>query len=180
MALTFLGLAALMVYSSTPGRQGTPPSQWPSSSSLQLASDRSTLVMFLHPKCPCSQASLGELSAILAHSAGRLRVDVVFLQPAGQPESWTRTALWRSAATLPETSSTNDPAGREAHLFHALVSGETLLYDRSGNLRFRGGITNSRGHAGDNPGSSSIQAYLNTGTVPVAGTPVFGCPLFDK
>jgi len=33
--------------------------------------------MFLHPKCPCSQAGLSELSAILAHSAGRLRVDAL-------------------------------------------------------------------------------------------------------
>lgn len=179
MALTAVGLAALLVYSSTPGRQAAPPSQWPPSSGLQRAPDKSTLVMFLHPKCPCSQASLSELSAILAHSAGRLRVDLVFLQPSGRPESWTRTTLWRSAATLPETSSTNDAAGREARLFHTFVSGEALLYDSSGNLRFHGGITNSRGHAGDNPGSSSVEAYLNTGTVPVSRTPVFGCPLFD-
>lgn len=179
MALTALALAALLVYTSTPGRQAAPPSQWPSSSALQRTRDRSTLVMFLHPKCPCSQASLSELSGILAHSAGRLRVDLVFLQPSGQPESWTRTALWQSAAALPDTSSTNDPAGREARLFHAFVSGETLLYDRSGNLRFHGGITSSRGHAGDNPGFSSIETYLNTGTVPAARTPVFGCPLFD-
>ena len=179
IAITFVGLAALMVYSSTPGRQGAPPFQWPPSSALRLAPDRSTLVMFLHPKCPCSQASLSELSTILAHSAGRLHVDVVFLRPSAQPESWTSTASWRSAVTLPETSSTNDPAGREARLFHVFVSGETLVYDRSGNLQFHGGITGSRGHAGDNPGCSSIQTYLNTGKVLVARTPVFGCPLFD-
>ena len=179
LVLTLLGMAALWLYSSTPGRQGAPPSQWPIASTLNQVSGRLTLVMFLHPKCPCSQASLSELNAILAHSSGRLHADVVFLRPPGEPESWTRTALWRTAAALPETSLINDPAGREARLFQAFVSGETLVYDSSGKLRFQGGITDGRGHAGDNPGFYSIEAYMNTGTIPLARTPVFGCPLFN-
>lgn len=172
-------MAALWLYSSTPGRQGAPPSQWPIASTLNRVSGRLTLVMFLHPKCPCSQASLSELNAILAHSSGRLHADVVFLRPPGEPESWTRTVLWRTAAALPETSLINDPAGREARLFQAFVSGETLVYDSSGKLRFQGGITDGRGHAGDNPGFYSIEAYINTGTISLARTPVFGCPLFN-
>jgi hypothetical protein len=179
LTLMFAGLGALWVYSSTPGRQGTPPAQWPVSSCLKRVSGQSTLVMFVHPQCPCSQASMSELSIILAHSAGRLQADVVFLRPPGEPESWTHTVLWRTASALPETPPISDPEGREAQLFQAFVSGETLVYDSSGNLRFHGGITDSRGHEGDNPGCSSIQAYLNTGTVPLARTSVFGCPLFN-
>lgn len=173
------GFGALWVYSSIPGRQGTPPAHWPASSSLKRMSGQSTLVMFVHPKCPCSQASMSELSTILAHSAGRVQANVVFLRPPGEPESWTHTALWRTASALPQTSPITDLEGREAQLFQAFVSGETLVYDSSGNLRFHGGITDSRGHEGDNPGCSSIQAYLNTGKVPLARTPVFGCPLFN-
>jgi hypothetical protein len=122
---------------------------------------------------------MSELSTILAHSAGRVQADVVFLKPPGELESWTHTALWRTASALPQTSPITDLGGREAQLFQAFVSGETLVYDSSGNLRFHGGITDSRGHEGDNPGCSSIQAYLNTGKVPLARTPVFGCPLFN-
>jgi hypothetical protein len=179
LALLFAGFGALWVYSSTPGRPGTPPTQWPVSSSLKRISNQSTLVMFVHPKCPCSQASINELGIILAHSSRRVQTDVVFLRPAGESESWVHTALWRTASALPQTSPISDPEGREAQLFQAFVSGETLLYDSSGNLRFHGGITDGRGHEGDNPGCSSIQAYLNTGTAPLARAPVFGCPLFN-
>jgi hypothetical protein len=135
--------------------------------------------MFVHPKCPCSQASLSELAAILAHSAGHLHAEVVFLCPSGKPQSWVHTDLWETAAQLPGTRLISDTEGREARLFHASVSGETLVYDRLGNLRFHGGITDGRGHAGDNAGCSAIQTYLNTGTIPLSRTPVFGCSLFE-
>ena len=179
LVLTFSGMAALWLYSTTPGHQDAALTRWPTSTTLQRASDRCTLVMFVHPKCPCSQASLSELAAILAHSAGHLHAEVVFLSPSGEPESWVHTGLWETAARLPETSPVSDPAGREARMFHASVSGETLVYDGLGNLRFHGGITDGRGHAGDNPGCSAIQTYLHTGTIPLSRTPVFGCSLFD-
>ena len=179
LVLTFSGMATLWIYSTTPGHQDYAPTRWPTFTTLQRASDRCTLVMFVHPKCPCSRASLDELAAILAHSGGHLRADVVFLSPTGEPASWVHTDLWETALRLPETSTISDPAGRQARLFHASVSGETLVYDSLGNLRFHGGITDGRGHAGDNPGCSAIQTYLNTGTAPTARTPVFGCPLFD-
>jgi hypothetical protein len=179
LVLTFSGMAALWIYSTTPGHQDAAPARWPSFTTLQRVSDRCTLVMFVHPKCPCSQASLSELAAILAHSAGHLHAEVVFLSPSGEPESWVHAGLWETALRLPKTSLVSDTAGREARLFHASVSGETLVYDRTGNLRFHGGITDGRGHAGDNPGCSAIRTYLNTGTIPLSRTPVFGCSLFE-
>lgn len=172
-------MATLWIYSTTPGHQNAAPARWPTFSTLPRASDRCTLVMFVHPQCPCSGASLSELAAILAHSAGHLHAEVVFLSPSGMSGSWVHTDLWKTALRLPETSTVSDPAGREAHLFHASVSGETLVYDSLGHLRFHGGITDGRGHAGDNPGCSAIQTYLNTGTIPLSRTPVFGCSLFD-
>jgi len=179
LILILAGLALLWVYSGTPGEEGVVPPQWPTSTALERAPGLSTLVMFVHPKCPCSRASLSELATIIAHSGGRLRVDVVFLNPSGMRESWTHTDLWRMAAILPTTELISDVDGREARLFHASVSGETLVYDDSGNLKFHGGITGARGHVGENTGCSSIQAYANTGTIPVTQTPTFGCPLFN-
>jgi hypothetical protein len=81
---------------------------------------------------------------------------------------------------LPETAVVSDLDGRETELFHAAVSGETLVYDASGNLKFHGGITGARGHAGDNAGCSAVEYYANTGTIPLAKTSVFGCPLFSE
>jgi hypothetical protein len=53
------------------------------------------------------------------------------------------------------------------------------MYDRDGRLLFQGGITISRGHAGDNPGRSALVALLNHELVSEVETPVYGCSLFD-
>ncbi len=54
-----------------------------------------------------------------------------------------------------------DDDGAEAKRFGAETSGQTLLYDERGTLAFSGGITGSRGHAGDNAGRASLLALIN-------------------
>jgi hypothetical protein len=44
---------------------------------------------------------------------------------------------------------------------------------------FQGGITISRGHSGDNPGRSAINALLHHELSNQIKTPVFGCSLFE-
>src|SRR4029078_3557625 len=60
------GVNVLWKYSTTPGNPGTPPLDWPANSSIERGKGSATLVMFLHPQCPCSKAGLGELSMIMA------------------------------------------------------------------------------------------------------------------
>jgi hypothetical protein len=180
LSVTCTGFAALWIYSSTPGEEGNPPDEWPGSSSLRPAPGTSTLVMFLHPRCPCSRASIYELALLLAHSAGHLQAQVVFLSPPGETDSSTHSDLWRAASSLPGAVLISDLGGREAALFRAATSGETVVYDATGNLRFHGGITGARGHVGDNAGCSTIEAFANAGVTSTARTRVFGCPLFNN
>ncbi len=73
-----------------------------------------------------------------------------------------------------------DRDGRDARLFDAHTSGQALLYDASGRLVFKGGITASRGGYGQNAGADAILA-LTAGVVPKRSlTPVFGCSLQAK
>ena len=71
-----------------------------------------------------------------------------------------------------------DGDGREARLFQAVTSGQTILYDSHGRLLFSGGITASRGHSGDNAGRSAIVSLVNAEVPDRTETLVFGCPLF--
>jgi hypothetical protein len=71
-----------------------------------------------------------------------------------------------------------DDAGREARRFNADTSGQTALYGRDGTLLFQGGITISRGHSGDNPGRSALEALLENRLSNPNRTLVFGCALF--
>ncbi len=73
-----------------------------------------------------------------------------------------------------------DDAGSEARRFGVETSGQTLLYDRRGTLIFSGGITGSRGHAGDNAGEAALVDLLTHGAADRHGSNVFGCPLFSK
>jgi hypothetical protein len=74
----------------------------------------------------------------------------------------------------------DDPDGAETRRFGAATSGETLLYSPAGKLLFRGGITASRGHSGDNYGRDAIVALVNKPSRRFSNTPVFGCSLLSK
>jgi hypothetical protein len=174
------GLSVLWGYENTPGMGANPPILWPTESKIQRAMDHATLVMLVHPHCPCTRATIGELAELMAHCQRRLTAYVLFIKPEGFSGDWEKTDLWQSAALIPGVKPIVDDNGAEAHLFHSATSGQTILYDAGGHLLFSGGITVSRGHSGDNAGRSAILSLLNTGAAAQTETSVFGCPLFDE
>lgn len=174
-----IGLSILLGYENTPGKAAQPLASWPTDSQIQRAPGLATLVMLVHPHCPCSRASIGELALLMAHNQGRLAAYVLFLKPDGFAEDWEKTDLWQSAADIPGVQPLVDFEGVEARRFNSKTSGQTILYDAEGRLLFNGGITIARGHAGDNAGRSAIVSLLNAGRAEQTETPVFGCPLFD-
>ncbi len=141
---------------------------------------RATLVLFVHPQCPCSKSTIEELAHIVAHSLERVNGYVFFYSPEEKPSDWARTGLWQSASMIPGVRAMEDPDGREARRFHAATSGQTLLYDAAGHLRFSGGITAARGHSGDNDGRDTIISLVLTGWAALKTTPVFGCSLLGE
>jgi hypothetical protein len=54
-----------------------------------------------------------------------------------------------------------------------------VLYSPNGELLFSGGITGSRGHAGQNPGEDAVIALVNGRSLPLTHAHVYGCDLFD-
>ena len=162
------GISILRTYSFNPGVAGTPGERWPVASHIPRPPGQFTLVMAIHPHCPCSRASIGELSILMAHSDGMLAAFVVFVQPPGFDENWTKSDIWSSAGAIPGVIRIVD-RGAEANLFGAATSGQTMVYDPRGRLRFSGGITAARGHYGDNVGVSTIARLIDT---PESGGPV--------
>jgi hypothetical protein len=179
LAVVVGGTIEMVRYSDAPGRGDMAPIAWPKDSQIPFDASRPTLVMFAHPRCPCTRASVGELEVLMAQVPGRLSARVVFLKPAGTATNWEKTDLWRKAASIPGVTVYTDNEGLEARRFHSETSGQTVLYDRDGALRFQGGITLGRGHAGDNPGRDALQDYLREGHSIQITTPVFGCSLFE-
>jgi hypothetical protein len=173
------GLAALAAYKSRPGTAGPTPALFAEFPPLPNCAVRPRLLMFVHPKCPCSRASLNELTAIVEREAGKVAVEVVFVKPAGADHDWENTPLRKQAAEIPDVRLVDDD-GTLAHHLGAETSGYVVLYDADGKLMFSGGITRARGHEGDSSGRHAICALLNGDADALVGakTPVFGCPLF--
>jgi hypothetical protein len=170
-------MVAITNYSNIPGRRSPSPAIWPSQSHVTRDRTLPTLLMFAHPHCPCTRASVGELALFMARHQGRVRARVLFLQPEGVSQDWTRSDLWRETARIPGVQVSSDPAGAEAKLFGAETSGQCVLYSPEGELRFQGGITISRGHWGDNPGLSALEGQVSGKIATEVRTAVFGCSL---
>jgi hypothetical protein len=172
-----LGAAKLLRYENTAGELAKAPVMWPRASKLQRTPGLPTVVVMGHPYCPCTRATVGELALLMTRLHGQATAVVAFIHPDGTPEHWEETDLWRSAAAIPGVTVISDQADREADLFHAQASGQTFLYDADGRLRFNGGITAARGHAGDNAGRSSIVSLVTGEGEAVTTTSVYGCEL---
>lgn len=172
------GMFALLKYSMTPGLSGGIPKQWPAASQIALNKDKPNLILFAHPHCPCTAATLGELEILMSDHPGKLSAQVWFIKPEGVSEDWEKTALWRKTSAIPGVSVHRDDKSSEAKRFGAETSGLTLVYAPDGHLLFQGGITLSRGHAGDNPGRDAITLMLDQKQPIETHTPVYGCPLF--
>src|ERR1043165_5323235 len=78
MAAVAWGFYALARYDATPGASAEAPAHWPSDAPLALDPTRLTLLLFAHPRCPCTRATLGELDRVIAASGERLSAHVLF------------------------------------------------------------------------------------------------------
>jgi hypothetical protein len=165
------GMAAVIRHSVTPGERGAEPNGW---AGRDLT--RPTLVVAVHPRCPCTRATLHELESILNRLGSRLAYVVLFYVPAGAGPEWTSSDAWHLAQKL-AVEVRADVDGREARALGARTSGHAFLFAADGRLRFNGGITGARGHVGPNAGSEAVVMLVNHDAPHPVQSPVFGCPL---
>lgn len=173
-------MVGLLRYSTSSGPAGAVPRHWPADSRIPFDPGRPNLILFAHPRCPCTRATLGELELLMASCQGRFSAQVWFIKPADTLRDWADTDLWRKAASIPGVTVGRDEEMVEARRFGAETSGQALLYNGDGKLLFQGGITLARGHSGDNAGRSALEALREQRFAREIQTPVFGCPLFDS
>jgi len=186
-AFAFLAVVAgwtlLFRFSSTPGAQLAAPEVWPSgiaSAALPRpgSGPASTLLVFVHPQCSCTHATLAQLDRILERarneSHAQVRVALVVYASAALPvEPFASASLLTAPATV-----VSDPGGHLARRFGASTSGEIVLYSSNGRLLFQGGVTPERDHAGDSLGGDALRDALTRGTPQSKHFSVFGCTIF--
>ena len=177
MSIAF-GLYYLENYNITAGPAKTTPEIWPKRSGLHISRELPTLIMFAHPHCSCSKASLNELDRIIAQTHLLHDTYVVFYKPKKFNKTWLQSDLWKKAQNMQNVKIVTDEEGLIARLFGVQTSGHTVLYGSNEKLLFSGGITASRAHEGDNAGKSAILSVLKTGKSEIKKTKAFGCTLY--
>lgn len=176
IALVLLGYGWMADYATTPGVLATVPSIWKDDLGLGPLPEDGAIVVFLHPCCPCSNASLTELEEVVSRTKTP-PIRMVFFVPNPITENWTQSTAVSLARALPGASVVWDERGVIADRFGAKTSGHVLWYDRSGTLQFSGGVTAMRGHIGPNRGQAALVDLCRGKRPTAATTPVFGCSL---
>jgi hypothetical protein len=174
-------MATLFTYDQTAGAVSVVPVQWPSASVMKRPARNGALLVFVHPYCSCTVATIHEIATLSAgrnSQNGRPSTTVLFYRPRNS--GWRPGSLWTKVESeIPGARPVWDDDGREARRFGARTSGYTLLYGANGDLLFKGGVTGSRGHEGGNLGLDQLRASIDTGRPAPRGSLVFGCALAD-
>src|SRR5882762_11463884 len=113
LGLIVVGYAWLLRYSFAVGKAATAPGTIPHGLASSAPSARPQLLLALHPRCPCSRATLTELAKILSRAANACDVTVLLYRPADKPDSWLEGALLDTCRQL-NCRICPDPDGRLA------------------------------------------------------------------
>ena len=170
------GYTYLLRYSFTAGLSIPAPERFSSPGVAQASSTRARLLIALHPRCPCSRATLHELAKIMSRATNACDVTALIFTPKGDSEDWLKGGLVNECRRL-QCRIQADPGGEIAASLGCLTSGAVVLYDGAGKLRYQGGITGSRGHEGDNDGERTVLEILRGQHGSFSALPVFGCPI---
>lgn len=175
-----IGIAALAHYQGAPGAQAAPPAELPAIPGVRPTPGAHTLILAIHPHCPCSHASAAELERLLSELRRRgisaPEVYALIYRPSYADDPWADSGLRDRLAAIQGISLIDDPDGVHGASIGALTSGHAVLFDPGSRPLYRGGITAARGHEGDNVGKLALLDHLD-GRRGSQMEAVYGCPL---
>jgi hypothetical protein len=173
-------------YSTRPGAVGELP---PRSEIQRILSnnDQTSIILFVHPKCVCSDATVDELKDLLSQFEKKQQpqVYVQFYYPADKTPEWAKESdLYKKLSLFKDWHLRLDQAGGQAFAWGAMTSGYAIMVNKQGNVIFNGGLTVTRGHRGENIGKSGLKKAISfyselSPDTPLQG-PTFGCSLFSN
>ena len=84
VSVVFVGMGIIYDYENAPSNPSSSPIEWPAGSHIKRIPGQATLVMAVHPQCPCTRASLGELALLMASCQGKVSAHVIVLKPSSR------------------------------------------------------------------------------------------------
>src|SRR3954470_1075599 len=111
LGLIAAGYAWLLRYGFAPGRIASAPKIVPPSVAPSNYAGHAQIFLALHPRCPCSRATVKELAKILSRIPETINTTVLLYKPANEGESWLQSSLLDECVNCRVLS---DPDGRLA------------------------------------------------------------------
>jgi hypothetical protein len=174
------GFLLLSAYAARPGNSGKPPGRWPRASEVPFDSSRPNLLIFLHPECPCSRASVTELAYVLDRFGDRVSAHAIVVDHQNSRELRGSCGILDDLVSVPTLLTWIDQGAVESSRFRVATSGHVLLYNSRGWLTYSGGITAARGHVGRSFGRDAVLAQITGHGDAAPESPVFGCRLTTR
>ncbi len=176
-AISVTAFWALTIRSYVPGAVATAPRVWPAATSLTRDHAACTAVVFVHPLCGCTRATLAEVARLTRQLGDDSRWIIVVDANATSGLADLNTSVVRLARGISKAEVYLDFGGVETARFQARTSGEVQLFDTDGQLQFHGGVTPARGHEGVSVGRLAIADWVSRRQSPVVACNTYGCLL---
>lgn len=176
IAVMAFGHYTLFSYESKECSRGTVKSTWPEKASF-TPGRLPTIVMFIHPLCVCSKASVEEFSNLMRNRSSKVNAVIYVMMPREKQKDFASAPIVERAGRIPDVRVLLDFDNKEAKTFGVETSGHVLIYDERGILKFNGGITAARGEPGPNRYEDEALKTLNSMLSARSAPPVFGCSL---
>ena len=173
------GISAFAKFAYTPGETAHAPKLWPALTRLKAPNQLPKLLVFVHPKCGCSEATLRNLEKILPDLVNKVQIKIV-MNDLGDPAMLQGSKAFAQASAFKNVDIVVDHGGYETAAFGVKTSGQAMLYDETGHLVFQGGLTPFRGHEGVSEGEISVVKWIQTREMVWKDTSVFGCAMKEK
>ena len=146
---------------------------------IELGSKATTLILFYHPHCPCTKATVDNLRQTVARYSKQTRVVAFGFCPDEKPDTWISSPLTSALRRL-KANIFADKDGEFCSRFGITTSGHVLAYGDDGRLLFSGGITSGRGHEGLCPATRDLNLRTSGRSSERVDWPVFGCPIIKS
>lgn len=149
-------------------------SAWPDATPIVRTSGRAMLVIGVHPRCPCTGATLAAVHELVRTEPDRFEVVCVATHPADEVNGWVQAENVARAGQIPGARVFLDPEGSIAERHGLHTSGQVRLYGSGGGVIFDGGLTPGRGMVAD---ARVVATLLDPARSTPDRTETFGCPL---
>ena len=121
LSASIAGMTTLWNHEARPGIPAAAPTSWPRDSALSKQPSKAAMLVWIHPHCPCSWATIRELERLLVHVSDDTDCQIILTRPAECGSDFVESDLTRAIRKIRGVSVVVDDDQRESSLLSQLL-----------------------------------------------------------